>query len=164
MDEYARFAILDMKQEHVQEVFAISRTSFEQSRDKRFFAGSIATINGKCLIAQQVSTGRILGFCVSSVSGRDVGVTVMAVHPDHRKKGVGSALIGRLLGMIPNQMSWVVVRDGNLIGQKFFSSIGFSAVTICEDHFPDGDGYLMVKSDNKEDMRWYGGDRRARFC
>jgi ribosomal protein S18 acetylase RimI-like enzyme len=164
-DTYDRFAIVDLKPIHLPDVMEIARLTYGVQQEKRFFTGRITAMNSKSLVAQQVLTGSLMGFLISHVSGKDVHISTLAVHPSHRRRGVGTAILQRLMVMIPGQVTWTVARESRLESHRFLASAGFRAVAVSRSHFDDTgeDGYLMVHSANAEDMRWIDGDLGQRF-
>jgi [ribosomal protein S18]-alanine N-acetyltransferase len=90
----------------------------------------------------------LVGFVAFRNRPRCLEVLDLAVHPDHRRRGVGRRMVAKLVGRLsPRRRTRIVlhVRDGNLPAQLFFRATGFRAVATLRGHYETTgeDAYLM---------------------
>lgn len=90
----------------------------------------------------------IIGFLLALWEGDEVHIHDLAVVPEHRRKGVGSALLGQLLARtIGTRRIRLEVRASNLAAQAFYKKHGFQEVEILPQYYADGeDAILMLRS------------------
>jgi ribosomal-protein-alanine N-acetyltransferase len=91
---------------------------------------------------------KIVGFMVYELHERELRILRFAVHPEHRRRKVGTQMGLKLIGKLSNRRrSRIVidVRETHLEAQLFFRQLGFRAVCVCRDYFPDSgeDAYVM---------------------
>jgi ribosomal protein S18 acetylase RimI-like enzyme len=71
----------------------------------------------------------------------------LVVHPEWRRRGVGLALLGRLikkLRQIDDRLQ-ATVPESNLAAQLLLREGGFKAVRVLRGYFGEEDGYLMER-------------------
>jgi [ribosomal protein S18]-alanine N-acetyltransferase len=90
----------------------------------------------------------LVGFVAFRNRPRSLEVLDIAVHPDHRRRGVGRQMVAKLVGKLsPRRRTRIAlrVRDGNLPAQLFFRAMGFRAVATLRGHYETTgeDAYLM---------------------
>ena len=74
-------------------------------------------------------------------------ITTLAVHPSHRRTGIGSALLRNLLQQsFLKGVSQVVleVRDSNYIAQRMYEKYGFKEKGKRRNYYYDEDAVVMV--------------------
>ncbi len=84
--------------------------------------------------ADLVRRGRILDRLHPAVSPETLYVSALAVHPDHRRRGIGRSLIERLIEGA-SRLRLGVCLDADLDnepGRKFYSSLGFQEAEVRE--------------------------------
>ena len=91
---------------------------------------------------------RVVGFMIYELHKTRIHVLNFAVARDHRRLGVGSQMIAKLIGKLSSQRrSRIVleVRERNLPAQLFFRANGFRAVSVLRSFYEDTpeDAYLM---------------------
>ena len=91
---------------------------------------------------------RVVGFMVYELNKTRLHMLNFAVSPEFRRLGVGSQMIGKLIGKLSAQRrSRIIleVRETNLPAQLFFRENGFRAVSVLRDYYEDTpeDAYLM---------------------
>lgn len=86
---------------------------------------------GRLILASQravvaVADDEIVGFARAITDGISNGyVSMVVVAEQHRRRGIGQALVERLVGSEPN-VTWVL-RAGRTGAVEFFAKLGFSA-------------------------------------
>ena len=95
-------------------------------------------------------TGKLIGYVIFWQIGKEVQISNFAVHPDFRKRGVGSSVLGRILGIIKKRGANIVileVRESNNSARFLYKKFGFKEAGIRKDYYslPDEDAVVMVK-------------------
>ena len=95
--------------------------------------------------------GRIGGFVVADVTpthGRQIGhVKDLAVHPDRRGAGVGSALLTHALASLAAQGGDTVrleVRESNETARRLYRRFGFEDVRRVPGYYDDGEDAIVM--------------------
>lgn len=90
---------------------------------------------------------RVVGFMIYVLKPTSLELINFAVHPGHRRRGVGATLVRKLTSKLTgSKRHELVVRisESNLEGQVFLRSQGFLATAVDWGHFDDGrDAYVM---------------------
>ncbi len=89
----------------------------------------------------------IIGFILALREGEEVHIHDLAVVPEHRRKGVGSALLEELLAAAAGaQRVRLEVRASNFAAQAFYKKHGFRATAVIPNYYDDGEaGILMTR-------------------
>ncbi len=110
--------------EWLKNYFALERAAGYRDESLRFTAA-----RGERLFASATEGDRVVGVGFSVREGEDVGLYCLRVHPDFRRKGVGSALCGRLLNEAKRagaKRAYLLVRAANLPALELCRSLGFT--------------------------------------
>ena len=94
---------------------------------------------------------RVLAYFILQLDGPDIHVMNLAVHPDHRRRGVGLECLkfaerfARRRGSLRIDLE---VQESNLGAQLLYRKGGFRATRILRNYYPmtHEDGYRMVKT------------------
>ncbi len=93
----------------------------------------------------------VVGYMMYQLHRQRLHLLSFAVHPDHRRLGIGRAMMERLIAKLSYQRRnriVVEVRETNLAAQLFFRELGFRAVDILRDYYTSDtgkeDAYLMI--------------------
>lgn len=97
--------------------------------------------------------GEIAGYVVADVTqqiGRTLGhVKDVAVHPDHRRSGIASALLSRSLGVLTARGAETVkleVRRSNDGAKRLYREFGFDPLRRVPNYYGDGeDAIVMIR-------------------
>lgn len=89
----------------------------------------------------------IIGFLLALWEGEEVHIHDLAVAPEHRRRGVGSALLDQLLTAAKGtRRIRLEVRASNLAAQAFYKKHGFQEARVLPRYYDDGeDGILMLR-------------------
>jgi ribosomal-protein-alanine N-acetyltransferase len=95
-----------------------------------------------------VAGAAVLGFAFVERSGADANLLNLAVHPDHRRTGIGRRLVDAVLEQARAKRLRKLrleVRETNVPAQIFYRTVGFRATRILKGHYRDSleDGYRM---------------------
>jgi [ribosomal protein S18]-alanine N-acetyltransferase len=83
---------------------------------------------------------KVLGYIVFSGDGHILSI---AVHPHHRRKGVGRELLRRAMKTSPLQKVWAEVRRGNQGAQAFYSNMGFQMTGWVPNYYGNEDALIV---------------------
>jgi ribosomal-protein-alanine N-acetyltransferase len=83
---------------------------------------------------------KILGYIVFSQDGHILSI---AVHPHHRRKGVGRKLLRRAMETSLHKKVWAEVRRGNQGAQAFYSQMGFQMTGWVPDYYGNEDALIV---------------------
>lgn len=128
------------------EVLEIERASFEFPWSDDDFVRCLRQRNCIGMVAD--CDEKVVGFMVYELHKTRLHVLNFAVAPDRRRRGVGSAMIGKLAAKLsPDRRSrlQLEVRETNLDAQLFFRSQGFRAISVLHNFYEDTpeDAYFM---------------------
>jgi ribosomal-protein-alanine N-acetyltransferase len=85
--------------------------------------------------------GQILGYIIFAKEGHILSI---AVHPLHRRKGIGKELIQQVMTTPRVQRVWAEVRRSNQGAQAFYFHLGFQVAGVVLNYYGNEDG-LMVQ-------------------
>jgi [ribosomal protein S18]-alanine N-acetyltransferase len=83
------------------------------------------------------------GYIIFSQDGHILSI---AVHPEHRKKGIGKELIDRVLGIPQVRKVWAEVRKSNQSAQAFYLRLGFRFVAVVPKYYGEEDALIVEKN------------------
>ena len=91
--------------------------------------------------------GVIVGYMMFEVGKQSIALINLAVHPDHRREGIGSVRMAKLMTSLSagkRERLTVLVKESNLPALTFFKSHGFRATRIVHPDWDlDDDGIEM---------------------
>ena len=128
------------------EVLAIEERSFEFPWSEEDFLRCLRQRNCIGMVAEHDE--RIVGFMIYELNNNQLHVLNFSVHPEFRRRGVGSQMIQKLAGKLSCQRRnriQLEVRETNLDAQLFFKQSGFRATSVLRDFYADTteDAYQM---------------------
>lgn len=121
--------ILSFDKAHIPEVAEIERLCFSEPWSEKALEESLASSLSHFFVF--VEDGRVIGYMGLYAVAGEGSVTNVATHPDHRRKGVGKALvenavaIGKELGL---EYITLEVRQSNLPARELYEKCGFQIV------------------------------------
>lgn len=99
------------------------------------------------LVAESEATGSVVGFAGTMVMADEAHILNIAVHPDHRRRGVGRGLMthvleaGRERGAVATTLE---VRSTNRSAIDLYSSFGFRKAGRRRQYYRDGTDALIM--------------------
>ena len=127
-------------------VLRIEEDCFEFAWTEKDFIRCLRQRNCIGMVAEK--DDEIVGFMIYELHKNRLHILNFAVHPDHRRHGVGNAMCSKLFGKLSHERRnriMLEVRETNLEAQLFFKSLGFRAISVLRDFYDDTveDAYLM---------------------
>ncbi len=83
---------------------------------------------------------QICGYIIFSPEGHIISI---AVHPQYRRKGIGTKLIERAMKNSRTKRIWAEVRRSNKVAQAFYSHLGFKFVDVVPNYYEDEDALIV---------------------
>jgi len=83
---------------------------------------------------------QIRGYIVFSQEGHIISI---AVHPSHRRKGIGKKLLEKAISTRHLKKVWAEVRRSNHGAQAFYRQMGFQAVGIVPNYYGNEDAFIV---------------------
>lgn len=127
------------------EVLKIEQMSFGNPWEDEDFLSCLRQRNCIGMVAEDEH--QILGFMIYELHKGRLTLIRLAVHPEHRRHGIGTQMIRRLVEKLNRQRRTEIiteVRESNLDAQLFFRSRRFIAIQIFREAYENKeDGYLF---------------------
>ena len=140
--------IVTMNSDHVAQIAALEQMCFSDPWSEKSVASELDNSLSLWLVALEADT--VVGYIGSqSVLGESDMMNV-AVHPDHRRKGIAEALITELVSMLRekgNHCLSLEVRASNMPAISLYEKLGFSQVGLRKNYYrnPREDGLILRK-------------------
>ena len=139
--------IRKMTQEDVQQVAAIEKACFSRPWSEKGFYDSLALGYTFFFVAEE--DGRILGYIGMYLSIEEGEITNVAVHPAARGKGIGTALVRKMIDaakMADAERIVLEVRKSNASAIYVYEQSGFENVGIRKGFYdlPKEDAVIMI--------------------
>lgn len=139
--------IRDAKSEDLRSIYKIAQDSFKDPYPLRLLRHIHQTRPEGFLVAEIEE--KIVGYLIGLVRWRNVGhILAIAVDKNHRRKGVGSALIINALDRLKKNGANHVkleVRASNESAQKFYNKVGFKPKGAVPGYYSDGEAAISME-------------------
>ncbi len=144
-----KIEVLDMTIEHIDGVLIVENLSFSIPWSKNAFIEEVTGNKFAIYVAARVDNV-IAGYGGMWKVFDEGHITNIAVHPEFRRTGVGSALLRRLIEIAKAQgitKMTLEVRKGNIPAQKLYGKYGFAAAGLRKGYYADNneDALIMWK-------------------
>jgi len=111
--------------------------------------GAARPLRGGLWVAEDPATGEVLGYAGVEVSvlWGEMDIINIAVAPEHRRRGVGQALIQWILGLCRREgvpLLWLRVRASNRTARQFYRRLGFRPRGRFEGYYQDPDEPAII--------------------
>jgi len=143
----ADLTIREIRVADLDDVLAIERASFASPWSKQFFLEELQASCAKSVLSEL--TGAVVGYCLYWELSNDIDIHNVAVHPDHRRHGVGRGMLRHIIGeaqKIGSQNITLEVRKSNEGAQALYRSLGFEICGVRKGYYSnDGeDAWVMI--------------------
>jgi ribosomal-protein-alanine N-acetyltransferase len=135
------------------EVHQIEKQSFEFPWSEEEFIRCLRQRNCIGMVAERYD--RAVAFMIYELHPHRIHLLSLAVHVDHRRSGVGHAMIDKVVSKLAfarrNRIT-LEVRESNLDAQLFLKQQGFRAVGVLKEFYEETneDAYTMVYRARRE--------------
>jgi len=83
---------------------------------------------------------QIRGYIIFSQDGHVISI---AVHPHHRRRGIGKELLEKAMKTLRSKKLWAEVRKSNQGAQAFYLNMGFQIVGIIPNYYGNEDALIV---------------------
>jgi ribosomal-protein-alanine N-acetyltransferase len=90
---------------------------------------------------------QILGYIVFSEDGHIISI---AVHPQHRRKGIGKKLLERAMEDPSLKKLWAEVRRSNQAAQAFYLHMGFQIIGVVPNYYGNEDALIVQRTPSSQ--------------
>ena len=118
----------------------IERSSYPTPWSRSMFAGELTKPSSICLGAFDSETSELLGYLIISRYVDAWHVMNVAVAPEHRRRGIGSALLNRLFELTAGDARrgyTLEVRVSNIDAIRLYERLGFEPRGIRRGYYTD---------------------------
>jgi len=139
-------SIRTMRASDVSEVVYIENRSFRVPWSERTFKSLLRQPHAALFVAE--TAGQIAGYAAVWFVADEAELGDLAVHPDFRRRGIGSLLLGRALEEAEGRATRILyleVRAGNKDARRLYERSGFEVVTVRRGYYshPVEDALVM---------------------
>jgi ribosomal-protein-alanine N-acetyltransferase len=137
-------------EKHIDEIMEIERLSFTTPWSRMAFIHEIESPHS--IFEVMTLNGRLVGYGGFWLIMDEAHISNIALHPDHRRKGLGRKLLARLLGQAVERGATkgaLEVRPSNEAAQRLYDSFGFKAIAVRKNYYTDEreDALIMWNED-----------------
>ncbi len=126
-------------------VLAIEHLCFSQPWSRESFQTILA--DHLYTTAAARAGNRLVGYAVYSEVADEMQLLNLAVHPDHRREGVGSALLAhvhRCAFENGRTHAYLEVRESNDSAQKLYTKFGYVKLTMRRSYYADNNENALL--------------------
>jgi ribosomal protein S18 acetylase RimI-like enzyme len=117
-----RIIVKKATEKNLESIWTLDCMVLGNSSRKDFLTNAVRA--DQCWIAQ--IGGTVAGFGVFEQSFYGHGfISLLIVHPNHRRRGVATALIRRIESICPTEKLFTSTNESNLTAQRVFEALGF---------------------------------------
>jgi [ribosomal protein S18]-alanine N-acetyltransferase len=137
--------------EQIDEVLAVEQASFTNPWTREMYVSELANHGVSfCYVARDEDTRRVVGFCSFWRVLDELHVNNLAVLPEFRRHGVGSALLARALaegGALGARRATLEVRRSNDPARLLYERFGFTIAGVRRGYYtnPVEDALILWK-------------------
>lgn len=159
MDGKESVVFRPMQVEDIPRVKIVERACFPVPWSRGIFLSELTKNDSAFYVVAEID-GEIVGYAGVWIILDEGHVTNIAVHPKHRRKGIGRQLMEQITAFAilrGAQRMTLEVRVGNLVAQDLYQKLGYEFSGIRKGYYQDNkeDAYIMWK-DLKVDEKWTG--------
>ncbi len=145
--EFSEFYVCALEREHIKSIAELEKICFSEPWSENVILESF--VNGTKFFVG-VENGKVLGYIGVSCVVDEGYITNVAVFPEYRKKGVGTALLERVFSLAKDEgLSFVSleVRVSNNTAISLYKKLGFKQEGIRPKFYrdPDEDALILTK-------------------
>jgi ribosomal-protein-alanine N-acetyltransferase len=129
-------------------IVEIERQSFERPWSRDHFLRELESEISRTVVARDPGAQTILGYLCRWLVAEEVQILNLAVHPDHRRRGIARQLMNHVLKEARDaavEHVMLEVREANIEAVALYESQGFVRVGRRRDYYGQGEaGVLMT--------------------
>lgn len=136
------------------EIEEIEHHSFPQPWPRSAFETELGRAHAGLDVAR---APRVVGFCnywliLDPIGGGEIQILAIATHPDHRRAGVGAALLHHALDVARDagcRVATLEVRRGNAPAIALYQRAGFRQVHVRVGYYQNGEDALVMLRESR---------------
>ncbi len=137
-----------MNADHVSQVAALEKLCFSDPWSEKSVASELC--NALSLWVVVLDGDTVVGYVGSQTCGSETDMMNIAVHPDHRRRGIAEGLIDYLIRELKNRGSsslTLEVRASNAPAIRLYEKLGFEQVGCRRNYYrnPKEDALILKK-------------------
>jgi ribosomal-protein-alanine N-acetyltransferase len=141
-------SIEPMEHTDLDEVLTIERISFPSAWSRESYLRELRSRNSYYVVARRA--GAVIGHAGMWTVSDEAHISTIAVHPDHRRRGLGCCLLSHLIQLARHHHAAKVtleVREANHIARSLYRKFGFEETGVLPRYYGDtGEtGIIMCK-------------------
>ena len=132
----------------LKEVIEIETISFRHPWKRAFFLYDMNRPHAFCLVAKEKN--QLVGYLIAWKIEDQFHLANIAVHPDQRRKGIGSQLLKTILEIgkeVKCKNIFLEVRESNISAQDFYRKFGFAHTLTQKQYYHDGEDALILEKE-----------------
>ncbi|MEW6584223.1 MAG: ribosomal protein S18-alanine N-acetyltransferase [Nitrospirota bacterium] len=142
-----KLIIRDMQDDDIPSIMGIEETAFSSPWPAEAFVGEIYKKYSCSKVA--VFEGSIIGYICTSHHFHEANILDLAVHPDHRRRGVATLLMNEAIKELKTKgcvFLYLKVRVSNTGARKFYESFEFKVEGFRKKYYddPEEDALMMM--------------------
>ena len=138
-DALASLQIRFARQSDLKGICLVENSSFTDPYPHGLIDRLLRESSSSFLVAES-PLGTMVGYCVAAVMGKDAHLISVAVLPAYRRRGIGTALIRRLLVCLSSRVNELrlEIKQGNVEALTLYESLGFRRLEFIPNYYEDG--------------------------
>lgn len=141
-----KLSIIDFKEEYIESIVEIEKTSLFSHWTKQMFKDSFSNKNHFFKIG--IYNDKIVGYIIYSVVLDEAEILNIVIESSYRGNSFGKQLLNHAIEDIKNNKCSVVfleVAKKNMIAQCLYAKFGFVVYNIRKNYYKNDDAVLMKK-------------------
>ena len=132
----------------LEKIYVVEKLSFKYPYSRRLL--SYLILHASVFLVAEFR-GEIIGYVCGAIEKRDCiygHIYSIAVHPNHRRKGVGKALMMRAIEIFKTHGARKIIlecRVSNMAAIRFYRKLGFRMAGIIRRYYRDGEDALVME-------------------
>lgn len=141
--------IVPMTPSHLDQVLALENLCFSYPFSRSLFESELNQPAATLLVARDGK--QIIGYIDFWKVLDEIHLINLGVHPDYRRKGVGTQLFRKIPPHPPllkggkGGFIYLEVRVSNEGAKKFYEKLGFQVIGMRKNYYPDGEDALIME-------------------
>ena len=139
--------IIQLREMHLNDCVDLDQKSSNGLWSKSQWEKELTDPKRICLGVKELQTKKLLGLCSAWLVIDELHITFIAVHPIHKRKGIGRFLLSDLIKRsksIQTNHIYLEVKDNNEPAKAFYKSMGFKIVGKRSNFYKDGSDALIL--------------------
>ncbi|MBN1114946.1 MAG: ribosomal protein S18-alanine N-acetyltransferase [Oligoflexia bacterium] len=139
------FLVKQVTNEDLPDIFFIETLSFPSPWTLGMFANELESKNSYGLKAVSKGSGKVTGYIFARKLYHELHIMNLAVHPDHRRTGIGSMLLSEFLALNTGMLNvYLEVRISNSSAISLYESFGFRQIYLRNRYYHNGEDAIVM--------------------